>query len=327
MVDAGLPLVQCIEILGGQQPNPAFQKALLQIRTDVEGGASLSDAMRKHPKIFDDLYCNLVKAGEAGGILDTILRRLSAYIEKAVKLKGAVKSALIYPTAIVVVACIVVGVILRFVIPTFADLFAGLGVELPILTRIIIAASNILKTFFLPLIVVLVAIGYFISRYYKTYNGRRVIDGFMLKMPILGELLRKIAVARFCRTLATLTTSGVPILEGLEITAKTSGNAIIEDAIMLTRKSVEEGKTISDPLEKTKQFPSMVCQMLSVGEKTGALDTMLSKVADFYEDEVDEAVENMMSLLEPVIIVFLGGIIGCIVIAMYLPMFKLIQTL
>jgi type IV pilus assembly protein PilC len=238
-----------------------------------------------------------------------------------------VKSALIYPTAIVVVACIVVGVILRFVIPTFADLFAGLGVELPILTRIIIAASNILKTFFLPLIVVLVAIGYFISRYYKTYNGRRVIDGFMLKMPILGELLRKIAVARFCRTLATLTTSGVPILEGLEITAKTSGNAIIEDAIMLTRKSVEEGKTISDPLEKTKQFPSMVCQMLSVGEKTGALDTMLSKVADFYEDEVDESVENMMSLLEPVIIVFLGGIIGCIVIAMYLPMFKLIQTL
>jgi type IV pilus assembly protein PilC len=227
----------------------------------------------------------------------------------------------------VVVACIVVGVILRFVIPTFADLFAGLGVELPVLTQIIIAASNILKTFLLPLIIVFVALGYFISRYYKTYNGRRVIDGMMLKVPIIGELLRKIAVARFCRTLATLTTSGVPILEGLEITAKTSGNAIIEDAIMLTRRAVEEGKTISEPLERTKQFPSMVCQMLSVGEKTGALDTMLSKVADFYEDEVDEAVANMMALLEPVIIVFLGTIIGGIVIAMYLPMFKLIQTL
>ncbi len=327
MVDAGLPLVQCIEILGGQQPNPTFQKALIQVRSDVEGGSSLSDAMRKHPKIFDSLYCNLVKAGEAGGILDTILRRLSTYIEKAVRLKGAVKSALIYPIAIVVVACIVVGVILRFVIPTFADLFAGLGVELPLLTRIVVIASKALQTFLVPLIGVGAAIGYFLKRYYKTYGGRRVIDGLTLKIPIIGTLLRKIAVARFCRTLATLTSSGVPILEGLDITAKTSGNAIIEDAILFVRKSVEEGKTIADPLEKTKQFPSIVCQMLSVGEKTGAMDTMLSKVADFYEDEVDEAVDNMMALMEPVIIVFLGGIIGTIVVAMYLPMFKLIQEL
>jgi type IV pilus assembly protein PilC len=327
MIDAGLPLVQCIEILGTQSTNPAFQKVLLQVREDVEGGSSLSDAMKKHPKIFDNLYVNLVRAGEAGGILDTILRRLAAYIEKAVKLASAVKSAMTYPVGVISIAVIVVWVILTWVIPVFADLFAGLGVELPLPTQIVIMLSTMLAKFGIFVIILLVAAAFGVKQYYGTYNGRRVIDRFMLRIPLIGALLRKVAVARFCRTLGTLTTSGVPILEGLEITARTAGNAIIEDAIMKTRKGVEEGKTISDPLAATKQFPDIVCQMMSVGEKTGALDTMLNKIADFYEDEVDEAVENLTALMEPIMIVFLGGIIGGIVVSMYLPMFKLMQEL
>jgi type IV pilus assembly protein PilC len=324
MIDAGLPLVQCLEILGAQQKNRVLQKVLYQVRQDVESGATLAASLRKHPKIFSDLFCNMIAAGESGGILDTILQRLSAYIEKRVKLTAAVRSAMIYPVAVITIAIGVVVVILWKVIPTFAMLFQGLGATLPLPTRITIAASNFLGRFMPVIVLGLGAIAFFVFRYKKTYRGRRQIDAIVLKLPVLGDLMRKIAVARFCRTLGTLITSGVPILEGLEITARTSGNAIIEDAIMATRKSIEEGKTIAGPLEETKVFPSMVVQMISVGEQTGALDAMLSKIADFYEDEVDEAVENLMALLEPVMILFLGIMIGGIVISMYMPMFSLI---
>jgi type IV pilus assembly protein PilC len=324
MIDAGLPLVQCLEILGSQQEHKAFRRALIQIRQDVEAGASLADGMRKHPKIFNDLYTNMVAAGEAGGILDTILQRLAAYIEKAVKLNSQVKSAMIYPVAVIGIAIIVVAIILWKVIPVFASLFKGLGAELPMPTRIVIALSNFIADFWWLVSIVVVATVFSLRQYHATYKGKRVLDGIMLKIPIFGMLLRKIAVARFCRTLATLTSSGVPILDGLQITARTAGNSVIEDAIMATRKSVEEGKTISEPLADTDVFPSMVVQMIAVGEQTGALDTMLSKIADFYEDEVDNAVAGLMKLLEPVLIAFLGVAIGGIVIAMYMPMFTLI---
>jgi type IV pilus assembly protein PilC len=324
MIDAGLPLVQCLEILAGQQENKTFKRALIQIRQDVESGSNLADSMRKHPKIFNDLFTNMVAAGEAGGILDTILQRLSQYIEKSVKLNSQVKSAMIYPVAVISIACIVVAVILWKVIPVFAALFKGLGAELPMPTQIVIWLSNFIADYWWLIGLVIFGTIYSLRRYHDTYKGRRVLDGIMLKMPILGLLLRKIAVARFCRTLATLTSSGVPILDGLQITARTAGNAIIEDAIMATRKSVEEGKTISEPLADTDVFPSMVVQMIAVGEQTGALDTMLSKIADFYEDEVDTAVAGLMKLLEPVLIAFLGVAIGGIVIAMYMPMFTLI---
>src|SRR5713226_149129 len=324
MIDAGLPLVQCLEILGSQQKNRVFQKVLFQVRQDVESGSTLADSLRKHPKVFNDLFCNMIAAGESGGILDTILQRLSGYIEKSVKLRAAVRSAMIYPVAVITIAIGVVVVILWKVIPTFAMLFQGLGATLPLPTRITIAVSNFLGRFMPLIVLALGAAGYFLNRYYKTAKGRHQIDAFVLKIPVLGDLMRKIAVARFCRTLGTLIQSGVPILEGLAITARTAGNAIVEDAIMATRKSIEEGKTIAGPLEETKVFPSMVIQMIGVGEQTGALDTMLSKIADFYEDEVDEAVENLMSLLEPVLILFLGIMIGGIVISMYMPMFSLI---
>ena len=320
MIDAGLPL----EILGGQQQNKVFKKALIQIRQDVESGSNLADAMRKHPKIFNDLYTNMVAAGEAGGILDTILQRLAQYIEKAVKLNSQVKSAMIYPVAVISIACIVVAVILWKVIPVFAALFKGLGAELPMPTLIVMHLSDFLVDYWWLIILVVGAAVFFLRRYHDTYKGKRVIDGFLLKVPIFGLLLRKIAVARFCRTLSTLTASGVPILDGLQITARTAGNSVIEDAIMATRKSVEEGKTISEPLGDTDVFPPMVVQMIAVGEQTGALDTMLSKIADFYEDEVDVAVAGLMKLLEPLLIAFLGVAIGGIVIAMYMPMFSLI---
>jgi type IV pilus assembly protein PilC len=324
MIDAGLPLVQCLEILGGQQENKTMKRALIQIRQDVESGSNLADSMRKHPKIFNDLYTNMVAAGEAGGILDTILQRLAIYIEKAVKLNSQVKSAMIYPVAVISIACIVVMIILWKVIPVFAALFKGLGAELPMPTQIVIALSNFIAGYWWLIAIVVGASIYSIRKYHSTYKGKRVIDGILLKAPILGMLLRKIAVARFCRTLSTLTASGVPILDGLQITARTAGNSIIEDAIMATRKSVEEGKTISEPLGDTDVFPPMVVQMIAVGEQTGALDTMLSKIADFYEDEVDIAVAGLMKLLEPVLIAFLGVAIGGIVIAMYMPMFALI---
>ena len=324
MIDAGLPLVQCLEILGTQQEHKVFRRALLQIRQDVESGSNLADAMRKHPKIFNDLFTNMVAAGEAGGILDTILQRLAQYIEKAVKLNSQVKSAMIYPVAVISIAVIVVTIILWKVIPVFAALFKGLGAELPMPTLIVIALSNFIASYWWLIGIVIAATWYALKRYHDTYKGKRVIDGLLLKAPVFGMLLRKIAVARFCRTLATLTSSGVPILDGLQITAKTAGNSVVEDAIMATRKSVEEGKTISEPLGDTDVFPPMVVQMIAVGEQTGALDTMLTKIAEFYEDEVDIAVAGLMKLLEPVLIAFLGVAIGGIVIAMYMPMFSLI---
>src|SRR2546430_1138858 len=292
MIDAGLPLVQCLEILASQQENKTFKRALIQIRQDVESGSNLADSMRKHPKIFNDLFTNMVAAGEAGGILDTILQRLAQYIEKSVKLNAQVKSAMIYPVAVISIACIVVAVILWKVTPVFAALFKGLGPGLPMPTQIVIWLSNFIADFWWLIAIVIGGTIYALRRYHETYKGKRVIDGTVLKMPILGILLRKIAVARFCRTLSTLTSSGVPILDGLAITARTAGNSIIEDAIMATRKSVEEGKTISEPLSDTDVFPSMVVQMIAVGEQTGALDTMLSEIADFYEDEVDVAVAD-----------------------------------
>jgi len=327
MIDAGLPLVQCLEILGSQQENKTFAKILQQTRMDVEGGASLADAMRKHPKAFDDLFVNMIAAGEAGGILDTILKRLAVYIEKAVKLRGQVKGAMVYPVAVIGIAGIVIAVILWKVIPTFAAMFEGLGAQLPLPTRIVIAMSNWFVRL-LPFLVVFIVAGVFLfRRYYATHGGKRVVDRIILKLPILGVLMQKIAVARFCRTLATLISSGVPILDGLEITAKTAGNSIIEDAIMSVRKGVESGLTLAQPLRESGVFPNMVVQMIGVGEQTGALDAMLSKIADFYEDEVDQAVANLLTLMEPVMIAFLGVTVGGIVISMYLPLFDLISKL
>ena len=327
MIDAGLPLVQCLDILGSQEEDKNFAATILQTRSDVEGGASLADAMRKHPKAFDPLFTNMVAAGEAGGILDTILKRLATYIEKNVKLKGQVKSAMIYPVAVIVIAALVVAVILWKVIPTFAQLFEGLGAELPLPTRVVIWMSESLVSYFPFMVAGAVVLAWAFRTYYATEGGRRVVDGGMLKAPILGDILRKIAVARFCRTLATLISSGVPILDGLDITARTSGNSIIEDAVLVTRKSIERGETIAQPLRETKVFPPMVVQMIGVGETTGALDTMLAKIADFYEEEVDTAVAGLLTLLEPVMIAFLGVIVGGIVIAMYMPIFDLISKL
>lgn len=327
MLDAGLPLVQCLEILGDQEENRTFQAIIHQVRSDVESGSSLADAMRKHPKAFDNLFTNMVAAGESGGILDIILQRLSAYIEKAVKLNSQVKSALIYPVSIIVIAALVVWVILWKVIPVFAQLFAGVGSEMPFLTRMVIGASNFVGSYAIFIVIVIGFGCVAINRWHKTPHGRRILDGLLLRIPVVGMLLRKIAVARFCRTLGTLTASGVPILDGLEITAKTAGNAIIEDAVMATRKSVEEGKTVSEPLAQTKVFPSMVVQMINVGEQTGALDQMLSKIADFYEDEVDVAVAGLMKLIEPVMITVLGVIIGTIVAAMYLPLYSILSKI
>jgi type IV pilus assembly protein PilC len=327
MIDAGLPLVQCLEILGGQEEDKNFAETIIQTRGDVESGASLADAMKKHPKVFDPLFTNMIAAGEAGGILDTILKRLATYIEKSVKLKSQVKSAMIYPVAVIAITCLVASVILWKVITTFHSLFSGLVATLPLPTRIVIWMSNGLVQFMPFLIVGFFATGYGAKQYYGTEGGRRMVDAIVLKMPILGLIMRKIAVARFCRTLATLLSSGVPILDGLDITARTAGNAIVEDAILLTRKSIERGETISAPLKETKVFPPMVTQMIAVGETTGALDTMLAKIADFYEEEVDTAVAGLLTLLEPLMIAFLGLVVGGIVIAMYLPIFDLISKL
>ncbi len=327
MIDAGLPLVQCLEILGTQQENKTFARILQQTRMDVEGGASLADAMRKHPKAFDDLFTNMIAAGEAGGILDTILKRLATYIEKAVKLKAQVKGAMVYPVAVMSIAGLVVAVILWKVIPTFASMFEGLGAQLPLPTRIVIAASNWFVRLLPVLVVGGIAGSFAFKRYYATYGGRRVIDGIVLKLPVLGILMRKIAVARFSRTLSTLISSGVPILDALEITARTAGNAVVEDAIMVVRKGVESGLTLAQPLKETGVFPPMVVQMIGVGEQTGAIDAMLSKIADFYEEEVDQAVANLLTLMEPVMILVLGVTVGGIVISMYLPLFTLISQL
>ena len=327
MIDAGLPLVQCLAILGEQESDKNFSRIILETRASVEGGSGLADAMRKHPGAFDPLFTNMIAAGEAGGILDTILTRLATYIEKNVKLRGQVKAAMTYPIAVITIAAIVVAAILWKVIPTFADLFAGLGAELPLPTRIVIALSNSLVTLGPLVIVIGFVLTFAFRQVYATEKGRLVVDGILLKTPVLGMILRKVAVARFCRTLSTLLGSGVPILEGLEITAKTAGNAVIEEAVMTTRSAIERGETVSAPLRDTKVFPAMVTQMINVGEATGALDTMLGKVADFYEEEVDTAVAGMLTLMEPVMIAFLGVLVGGIVIAMYLPIFGLISQM
>jgi type IV pilus assembly protein PilC len=328
MIDAGLPLVQCLEILAQQQENKAFQKILTGVRGSVEGGATLSSSMKQYEKVFDPLYHNMVEAGETGGILDTILQRLSTYIEKNVKLKRAVKSAMIYPAAVMGIAAGVIALLLWKVVPIFVTLFAGLGAALPLPTRIVIGLSNFVGSIWGFLVVVLIAGGAFaIKVWYGTPQGRLTIDAILLKIPIIGMLLRKIAVARFTRTLGTLISSGVPILEGLDITAKTSGNAVVERAIQKTRKAVEAGRSLVDPLKETEVFPGMVTQMIAVGEQTGAMDAMLQKIADFYEDEVDAAVKDLLTLMEPVMIMFLGIVVGGIVISMYLPLFSLIGKL
>ncbi len=326
MISAGLPLIQCLEILSTQSENVEFQKTIATVKVDVEGGATFADALKKHPKVFDELYSNMVHAGEVGGLLDTILSRLAKHIEKAVKLKAKIKSAMIYPIAIMGVAVIVISVLMIFVIPIFAQMFlemSGGKVGLPGPTQLVIDISDFLRSNILYIIGGVVAMGYGIKRYYATEKGRIVMDRLFLKVPVMGDLIRKSSVAKFTRTLGTLITSGVPILDGLAITAKTSGNKIVEQTILQARQSISEGKTVAEPLSKGNVFPKMVTHMIAVGETTGALDAMLGKIADFYEDEVDTAVDALTSLLEPMMMVFLGTIIGFIVIAMYLPIFKM----
>jgi len=328
MIDAGLPLVQCLEILAGQQENKTFQKVLGGVRGSVEGGTTLSAAMKQHEKVFDPLYYNMVEAGETGGILDTILQRLSGYIEKNVKLKRAVKSALIYPISVMTIAIGVVTLLLWKVVPIFVSLFNGLDVDLPLPTRIVIALSHFVGSIYGFLIVVFVVGAILaIKFWYRTPGGRMAIDTTMLKLPVLGIVLRKIAVARFTRTLGTLISSGVPILEALDITARTAGNAVVERAVSKTRKAVEAGRSLVDPLKETDVFPGMVTQMIGVGEQTGAMDAMLQKIADFYEDEVDAAVKDLLTAMEPMMILFLGIVVGGVVISMYLPLFSLIGKL
>jgi len=328
MIDAGLPLVQCLEILAGQQENKTFQKILNGTRASVEGGSTLSAAMKQYDKVFDALYYNMVEAGETGGILDTILQRLSSYIEKNVKLKRAVKSAMIYPIAVLGIAGGVIVLLLWKVVPIFITLFNGLGVDLPLPTRIVIMMSNFVGSIYgLLILVFFVGMIFALKFWYGTPQGRYAIDSILLKLPLIGILLRKIAVARFTRTLGTLISSGVPILEGLDITARTSGNAVVERAITQTRKAVEAGRSLVEPLKETDVFPGMVTQMIGVGEQTGAMDAMLQKIADFYEDEVDAAVKDLLTAMEPIMIVVLGVVVGGIVISMYLPLFSLIGKL
>ncbi|HEY4719074.1 MAG TPA: type II secretion system F family protein [Candidatus Methylomirabilis sp.] len=326
MIDAGLPLVQCLDILAQQQEKKGFKKTLHQIREDVEGGATFSAALKKHPKVFSTLYTNMVEAGEAGGILDTILNRLAAYIEKAMTLKKRVKTAMFYPSTIITVAIVVVVFLLIYVIPTFQQLFAGFGATLPLPTVIVLEASRIVRQYLLVMVAAAVALVVGLRLYYRTPGGRRTIDSLLLKAPIIGTLIRKVAVAKFTRTLGTLVSSGVAILEGLDITARTAGNKVVEEAVLKARTTIAQGKTISEPLLASGVFPLMVTQMISVGEQTGALDRMLNKIADFYDEEVDVAVAGLTSLLEPLLVIFLGVIIGGVVIAMYLPIFKLITV-
>jgi len=327
MIDAGLPLVQCLEILAANQENQTFQKTLTGVRTTVEGGATLANAMRQYPNVFDDLTTNMIEAGETGGILDIILQRLATYVEKAVRLRAAVKSALIYPVAVVSIAVLIVGALLKWVVPIFANLFAGLGVDLPLPTRMVMGLSAFIQSFWWIFLVGAVGIVFGMKQIRKSPTGRYYFDKALLNIPIIGTLLRKIAVGRFTRTLGTLITSGVPILEGLSITARTSGNAVLEEALMKVRKAIEEGRTIVDPLRECGVFPNMVTQMIGVGEATGAMDSMLQKIADFYEEEVDAATKDMLAMLEPAIIGMLGVTIGGIVISLYMPLFAMIAKL
>ncbi len=327
MIDAGLPLVQCLEILSTQSKNPILSKILKEVRADVEGGATYTDALRKHPKVFDELYLSMVSAGEIGGILDTILSRLSTHIEKTMRLKKKIKGAMVYPGITLSVAIIVLVVLLVFVIPTFAKMFTDFGGALPWLTQQVINLSSMFASHFLMIVGMMIAAGIGMMKYYQSEKGRLRMDGMILKMPVVGDLVQKTSVAKFTRTLGTLISSGVPILEGLGIVAKTSGNKVIEAALIRSRQSISEGKPISEPLDQEKVFPPMVVQMIAVGETTGALDTMLSKIADFYDDEVDASVTALTSLLEPALMVFLGMTIGTVVIAMYLPIFKLASVI
>jgi type IV pilus assembly protein PilC len=327
MIDSGLPLVQCLEIQSKQAPNVTFREELSTIKETVESGSTFADALRKYPKTFDELYQNMVAAGEVGGILDTILNRLAVYLEKADKLKRQIKGAMMYPMITVIVAAVVVAVLLLKVVPTFEQMFAEFGSTLPAPTQFVIDLSDWMQANFLFIIGSLIA-AFFTGRHtYRTATGRLFIDKYSLKLPVMGELFTRVAVARFCRTLGTMIASGVPILEALDICGRTAGNKVIEIAVNNVRDSISEGRTISEPLSESKVFPEMVCQMISVGEATGALDVMLNKVADFYEEEVDQAVENMTSMLEPMIMVFLGVIIGGLVIAMYLPIFSMASNI
>jgi type IV pilus assembly protein PilC len=324
MIDAGLPLVQCLDILGSQTENKTLQKTVNQVRTDVESGATFADALKKHPKIFDALYCNMVAAGEAGGILDTILGRLAAFMEKFAKIKSQIKSAMIYPAIILFVAVAVVSLLLVVVVPMLANIFVEAKMQLPFPTRVVMAVSSFLKGWG-GLSLLLAIIGFFVGlkQFRKTEQGLRTTDGIALKVPVAGSLIQRVAVAKFTRTLGTLLTSGVPILEGLLIVSRTAGNKVVEDAVLATRQSVSEGKTLADPLGRSKIFPAMVVSMISVGEATGALDNMLNKIADFYDDEVDSAVAALTSMLEPMLMIFLGVVVGFVIVAMYMPIFQM----
>jgi type IV pilus assembly protein PilC len=327
MIDAGVPLVQCLELLADTQENKKFKETIKTVKTDVESGNNLASSMKSHPKVFDDLYTNMVAAGETGGILDTIFQRLSVYIEKSVKLKRAVQSAMVYPAAVITVAAGVITLILWKVVPAFTELFNSMNVDLPLPTRIVIGASRFIGSFGIFILIGLGILAFMFKSYYGTPKGRYTVDGLLLKAPIFGPLLRKIAVARFTRTMATLIASGVPILDCLDITAHTSGNAIIEEAILNVKKAIEEGRTIVEPLKASNVFPNMVVSMIGVGEAAGALETMLTKIADFYEEEVDAAVGDLMTALEPAMIVVLGVTVGGIVISMYMPIFTLVGQL
>ena len=324
MIDAGLPLVQCLDILGSQTENKTLAKTVNQVRSDVESGATFADALKKHPKIFDNLYCNMVAAGEAGGILDTILGRLAAFMEKFAKIKGQIKSAMIYPSVILFVAVSVVALLMVVVVPMLANIFVEAKMQLPFPTRVVMAISNFLKSWG-GLILLFVIIGFFVGlrQFRKTEKGQRTTDAIALKIPVAGSLIQRVAVAKFTRTLGTLLTSGVPILEGLLIVSRTAGNKVVEEAILATRQSVSEGKTLADPLGRAKIFPAMVVSMISVGEATGALDNMLNKIADFYDDEVDSAVAALTSMLEPMLMIFLGITVGFVIVAMYMPIFQM----
>jgi type IV pilus assembly protein PilC len=323
MINAGLPLIQCLELLASQEQNKTFAGIIRAIKEDIEGGSTLTDALKKYPKIFDELFVNLVAAGEAGGILDVILSRLSAYMEKAMKLKSKVKGAMTYPASVLVISIGVVAVLLLKVIPVFQKMFEGMGGTLPAPTQFLVNASKFAQNYFYVFIIVIVAVVFAYKRFVATEKGRYAVDSMALKAPVFGQLIRKVAVSKFTRTMSTMMSSGVPILEALNIVSKTAGNVIIENALMQTRKSISEGKTIAEPLMETDIFPPMVVQMIAVGEATGALDTMLAKIADFYDDEVDAAVDALTSLLEPFMMVFLGGVVGGMIIAMYLPIFQM----
>ncbi|KAF0123062.1 MAG: type IV pilus assembly protein PilC [bacterium] len=327
MIDAGLPLVQALDILSSQQDNKTFKKILVQIKGDIEGGATFTDALKKHPNLFDELYVNLVAAGEVGGILDSILNRLAGYIEKTMKLKKKVKGAMVYPISILGVAVVVVVVLLLFVIPVFQKMFAEFGAALPAPTQIVIKISEILKSSIIYIAGSLFVLVVAFKKFHNTEKGKTIIDDFVLKLPVFGPLIRKAAVAKFTRTLGTMISSGVPILDGLDITAKTAGNKTVERSIYYTKAGISEGRTIAEPLAESKVFPPMVVRMIAVGEATGALDAMLGKIADFYDDEVDAAVDTLTAMLEPMLMVFLGVVLGGLVIAMYLPIFKMASAI